>query len=96
MVKKRRITKDKGVKVTFQLPPNAATESARVVGDFNGWAGTPMERQRDGTWRATVTLEPERQYEFRYLLDGERWLTDDDADGFASNPFGEDNSLIRT
>jgi 1,4-alpha-glucan branching enzyme len=96
MVKKRRISKDNVVKVTFALPADAAQESARVVGDFNGWAGTPMQQQRDGTWRATVTLQPARQYEFRYLLDGERWLTDDAADGLARNPFGQDNALILT
>jgi 1,4-alpha-glucan branching enzyme len=96
MLKKRRIAKDNVVKVTFELPAETARESARVVGDFNGWEGTPLERQKDGAWRATVSLEPGREYQFRYLVDGERWLNESSADAVVRNPYGEDNSIIRT
>jgi 1,4-alpha-glucan branching enzyme len=96
MLKKRRITKDNVVKVTFNLPPDAARDSVRVVGEFNQWEGTPLERQKDGTWRTTVSLDPGREYEFRYLVDGERWVNEDDADRHVRNPYGEDNSVIRT
>jgi 1,4-alpha-glucan branching enzyme len=78
------------------LPPEVARDSVRVVGEFNQWEGTPLERQRDGTWKTTVALEPGREYEFRYLVDGERWINDDDADRQVRNPYGEDNSVIRT
>ncbi|MGQ0814799.1 MAG: isoamylase early set domain-containing protein [Gemmatimonadota bacterium] len=96
MVKKRRFAKDNVVKVTFALPADAARESARVVGEFNGWEGTQLERQKDGTWKTTVSLSPGREYEFRYLVDGERWLNDPAADGYRHNPWGEDNSVIST
>ena len=96
MLKKRRFTKENVVKVTFNLPPSVARDSVRVVGDFNQWEGTPLERQKDGTWQTTVSLDPGREYEFRYLADGERWLNDDDADRQVRNPYGEDNSVIRT
>ena len=96
MLKKRRIAKDNVVKVTFDLPPETAQESVRVVGEFNQWEGTPLERQRDGTWRATVSLDPGREYQFRYLVDGERWLNEPSADRYERNPYGEDNSVIRT
>jgi 1,4-alpha-glucan branching enzyme len=96
MLKKRRYTKDNVVKVTFNLPPDAARDSVRVVGEFNQWEGTPLERQKDGTWRTTVSLRPGREYEFRYLVDGERWVNEDDADRQVRNPYGEDNSVIRT
>jgi 1,4-alpha-glucan branching enzyme len=96
MLKKRRFSKDNVVKVTFALPPETAHESVRVVGEFNGWEGTPLERQKDGTWKTTVSLEPGREYEFRYLVDSERWLNDPNADGHVSNPFGEDNSVVAT
>ena len=96
MLKKRRIAKDNVVKVTFALPAEAAQESARVVGEFNAWEGTPLERQKDGSWKATVALSPGREYEFRYLVDNERWLNDPGADGHVHNPFGEDNSVVAT
>jgi 1,4-alpha-glucan branching enzyme len=96
MLKKRRFAKDKVVKVTFSLPPECASDSVRVVGEFNDWAGTCLNRQKDGSWKATVTLPPGREYEFRYLIDDERWLNDPSADRYVRNPFGEDNSIVAT
>lgn len=96
MLKKRRFAKENVVKVTFTLPPDTAQKSARVVGEFNHWEGTPLERQKDGSWRATVALDPGREYEFRYLVDGERWVNEPMADRYARNPYGEDNSVIHT
>ena len=96
MLKKRRFAKDNVVKVTFNLPPEAAQESVRLVGDFNQWEGTPLERQKDGTWKATLSLDAGRAYEFRYLIDGERWENDPDADGTVNNPYGAENSILRT
>lgn len=96
MLKKRRFVKDNLVKVTFTLPPEVAQESVRLVGEFNAWEGTRLERQKDGSWRATVALSPGREYEFRYLIDEERWMNDPSADGYVRNPFGEDNSVVST
>lgn len=96
MLKKRRFAKENVVKVTFNLPPETARKTVRVVGEFNQWEGTPLERQKDGTWRATVSLEPDREYQFRYWIDGERWMNDPMADRYVRNPFGEDNSVITT
>lgn len=96
MLKKRRFTRDNVVKVTFNLPADAARESVRVVGEFNQWEGTPLERHKDGTWRTTVALDPGREYQFRYLVDGERWVNEPAADDYVRNPYGEDNSVVRT
>ena len=96
MLKKRRFAKDNVVKVTFTLPADVVKESARVVGEFNGWEGTPLERQKDGSWRATIALPPGREYEFRYLVDHDRWINDPAAERYVSNPYGEDNSVVST
>ena len=96
MLKKRRFTKDNVVKVTFDLPADTARESVRLVGEFNQWEGTPLERQKDGGWRATLSLDPGREYRFRYLVDGLRWMNEPNADGYVRNPYGEDNSIVRT
>ena len=96
MLKKRRFTKDNVVKVTFTLPADAARESVRLVGEFNGWEGTPLERQKDGTWRTTIALPPGREYEFRYLVDNEQWINDPAAERYVNNPYGEDNSVVST
>jgi len=96
MLRKRRVAKDNVVRVTFALPSDAASDSVRLVAEFNDWEGTPLERQKDGTWKTTVALEPGREYEFRYLADERNWLNDPAADGQVSNPFGEDNSVVAT
>ncbi len=97
MLKKTRST-DKGTaKVTFVLGSQPNAHHVHVAGTFNDWqASTPMKRQKDGTWRATVELEPGRNYEFRYLVDGNVWVNDEAADAYVPNPFGADNCLLRT
>lgn len=96
MLKKRRFAKENVVKVTFTLPAEVARDSVRLVGEFNGWEGTRLDRQKDGSWRTTVALSPGREYEFRYLIDEQRWMNDPGADRYVSNPFGEDNSVVST
>jgi 1,4-alpha-glucan branching enzyme len=97
MLKKRNFRKENVVKVTFMLPPDIAEEEVRIVGDFTNWDETEaMKRQKDGSWKATVALEPGREYQFRYLVDRARWENDPDADGYEQNPYGTENSIIRT
>jgi 1,4-alpha-glucan branching enzyme len=85
--------------VTFSLPLEAAPDAGeiRVVGDFNNWnweAGLQMKATKKG-YRATIELEPGRQYEFRYLLDNERWENDWDADDYVPSPFeGVHNCVV--
>ena len=42
----------------------------------------------------TLTLARGRTYEFRYLLDGERWENDWRADGYLRNDFGGEDSVV--
>ena len=80
-------------RVTFRL--TAAAQSAALLGDFNLWspAAHPLERAEDGSLGVTVALEP-GDYRFRYLVDGERWINDDGADGLVPNLFGTADSLV--
>lgn len=97
MLKKTRSTETGTVKVTFLLPTHTHANHVHVVGDFNDWQGsTPMKHQKDGSWRANVDLAPGRDYQFRYLVDGNHWVNDEAADAYVPNPFGADNSLLRT
>ncbi len=97
MLKKTRSAEGGKAKVTFVLAPQANADHVHVAGDFNDWqAGTPMKRQKDGSWRATVELDPGREYQFRYLVDGNVWVNDEAADAYVPNPFGADNCVVRT
>lgn len=97
MLKKRRFKKENAVKVTFVLSPEVKGDSVHLVGEFNDWQTShAMRRQKDGNWRITVDLEPGREYQFRYLVDGQRWLNDPDADKYVPNPYGDENSVVVT
>jgi hypothetical protein len=96
MLKKARAGESGTAKVTFVLSPEMQAHHVHLAGDFNAWqSSTPMKRQKDGSWRATVELQPGRDYQFRYLVDGNYWVNDEAADGYVPNPFGADNSLLR-
>lgn len=87
--------RDGHIKVTFDIPAEAADPPVSVVGDFNGWdpAATPLVR-RGQKLRASVVLDPGRRYVFRYLADGGRWFNDEAADDYESNGFGGSDSII--
>ena len=96
----KRYLKTKNLsKVTFSLPPEAARDAQAVslVGDFNGWdaEATPMSRLKTGGFKVTLDLEPGREYEYRYLIDGQIWENDWAADQYrpAGIP-GAENSVV--
>jgi 1,4-alpha-glucan branching enzyme len=97
---KKRFLKNNVVKVEFVLPEEIAanTESAFVVGDFNDWSetATPMQKLKNGTFKATLNLEANREYQFRYLVNGSQWRNDGHADQYVQNPYSGDNSVINT
>lgn len=95
MLKKRNANGK--AEVTFVLPPDVQADHVHVTGDFNDWqASTPMKRQKDGSWKVTVPLEQGREYQFRYVINGDHWVNDPQADAYAPNPFGSENSVVRT
>jgi 1,4-alpha-glucan branching enzyme len=96
MFKKQYLKKT--VKVTFYLPDSISAENVYLVGDFNGWdeQATPMEKLKDGRYKATLDLEKGREYQFRYLVNGSDWHNDWNADRYVPNPFSGDNSVINT
>ncbi|MFQ5795757.1 MAG: isoamylase early set domain-containing protein [Candidatus Bipolaricaulia bacterium] len=75
-------------------------ESARtvhIVGEFNGWdaQATPMKRLKNGSFTATIDLELGREYQFRYLIGGESWENDWNAEKYAPTSYGDSkNSVI--
>ncbi len=97
MLKKRRFKKQGITKVTFVLPSEVEATTVHLMGEFNEWQTTQAMRQyKDGSWRITVDLEPGREYQFRYLVDGQRWLNDPQADNYVPNPYGDQNSVVVT
>ncbi|HEY7559849.1 MAG TPA: isoamylase early set domain-containing protein [Candidatus Binatia bacterium] len=85
-------------KITFSVPKQlaACANTVHLVGDFNDWnrSITPMKRRKNGTFTATVYLRPDCDYQFRYLLDGITWENDPQAEKYAPNVYGSENSVV--
>jgi 1,4-alpha-glucan branching enzyme len=75
---------------------NGATRTVYLVGDFNNWNRTakPMKTLKNGTFYASISLVPNREYHFRCLLDGQRWENDWTADKYVPNDYGTENSVV--
>ncbi len=96
---KKQVLKSKPVtKVTFKVSKEMAygAEGVNVVGDFNEWStiDTPMSKLKTGEFSVTVELDQNNSYAFRYLINGEFWYNEPDADGQVPNGLGGENSLI--
>lgn len=86
-------------KVTFRVPAEAAgtAGSVHVVGDFNDWDlyAIPLKKLKDGTFKVTLELEPNHEYQFRYLIDENTWENDWEADRYEPSPYSDtDNSVV--
>ena len=84
------------IDVTFTLPAEVHAGTVALCGEFNDWSAEDIRLQRDsdGSWRATVALEPGRSYRYRYLLDGERWENAWQVGCYAPNSYGSTDSVV--
>jgi 1,4-alpha-glucan branching enzyme len=86
-------------KVTFRVPAEAAGAGGdvHIAGDFNDWDlyAIPLKKLRDGTFKVTLELAPNREYQFRYLIGGNTWENDAEADRYVPSPYGDsENSVV--
>jgi len=86
-------------KVKFILDADKANGATKVnlVGDFNEWDldANVMRKQKNGCFATTIDLEKDKEYEFRYVIDGEIWTNDDLADRYnPSSVGGAENSVV--
>ena len=86
-------------KITFSLSPEIVADATEglLLGDFNNWleeAGVKLKKQKDGSLKATLDLEP-GIYQYRYFLNDGRWVNDANAVGYNFvGEFGVDNCVI--
>jgi len=82
---------------TRSVPFEYFAPAARVVtltGDFNQWnpKAKPMRRNAGGLWKLTLRLAP-GVYQYKFLVDGERWDEDPLNVHRALNEHGTFNSI---
>jgi 1,4-alpha-glucan branching enzyme len=95
-MKKSYTKTGRSCRVTFELPAEVNANTVALCGEFNDWDPTqhPMKRRKDGSFSLTVSLKPGDDYRFRYLVDGERWENDWEADKYLPNEFGTEDSVV--
>jgi len=97
-IRKKYLKEKKVCRATFKLVANKDNppEKVSVVGDFNDWKveATPMKKGKDGFFSVSIDFPLNTIYQFRYLIDGNRWENDDAADNYETSPFGTENSVI--
>ncbi len=102
MALKKSFSKEKQIcKVTFSVSPEAAAgaQTINLAGDFNSWSSTdtPLKKGKDGGFSVTLELPMDKEFQFRYLLDGCRWENDWKADKYIPAPYSNaDNSVVVT
>jgi len=96
---KKQLLKSKPIcKVSFRLDAAdaAGANTVQLLGDFNNWdkSAEPMTKLKSNDFTAVLELETGKDYQFRYYIDGSIWKNDPQADYFAANSFGEENSVV--
>lgn len=99
---KKKYLKSKPVcKVTFNLPKKEVSGARKValVGEFNDWKpkkADAMRKLKNGAFTRTLDLEVGKSYEFRYLVDGETWINDPEADAYVGNGVSSEENCVVT
>ena len=82
------------VPFTLKLP---GAKSVTVIGDFNEWdpAKTPLTKisEKDDLWAVSVMLPP-GQFQYQFVVDGEKRLVDPAAPQSVKSEFGDANSVV--
>ena len=92
MPKAAKGSKKRESKETFTFTDGSA-QNVLLAGDFTDWEdhAVPMKKQKNGAWKATVTLEP-GTYEYRFLVDGQ-WRDDAECTERRPNGMGAENCV---
>ncbi|MEM7654944.1 MAG: isoamylase early set domain-containing protein [Bacteroidota bacterium] len=97
-ISKKSLKSKPVTKVTFKLSKAdvEGAQSVQLLGDFNEWdqANGEMKPLKNGSFSATLNLESGKEYQFRYLVDGQSWMNENEADKVTSSPFGSENSVL--
>ncbi|UCF66795.1 MAG: isoamylase early set domain-containing protein [Acidobacteriota bacterium] len=96
MIKKTPVKKSDKIAVTFSMRGFDSADSVCVAGEFNGWDpdSHPLRKRKDGLWATTLRLPRNGRLEFKYVVDGQLWVNDDEADASVPDPFGGRNSVL--
>ncbi|OGW34383.1 MAG: hypothetical protein A2010_10045 [Nitrospirae bacterium GWD2_57_9] len=84
-----------GVIVTINLyAPDA--EKVAVAGTFNKWKteANVLRKGENGYWTISIPLQP-GDYTYMFVVDGQAWVTDPNAEAYRDDGFGNKNAVLR-
>ena len=84
------------VQQTFQYVSDVPLKSVSVAGTFNVWNkdATPLKLDSDGrTWSVKLSV-PYGKVQYKFVIDGEKWITDPRNSAVAADGNGNSNSVI--
>jgi 1,4-alpha-glucan branching enzyme len=94
---KKEVAGNSTMRITFRVSKQLWADQVALIGEFNNWdPHTHLLQQThlDTDWHITLELERGHSYHFRYLVDGESWMDDDQADGYVLDAFGRIDSVV--
>ena len=73
-----------------------AADSVSVAGDFNAWSrlGTPLKRNASGLWVTEILVPRAGRFEYKFIVDGQRWIEDPNNGLKAPDNYGGLNSVL--
>jgi serine protease AprX len=82
-------------RLTFVFHDDAA-KSVSVAGDFNGWdqLATPLKRNVTGLWSTEIVVTQKGRFEYKFIVNGQRWLEDPSNGMKTPDNHGGLNSLV--
>jgi serine protease AprX len=71
-------------------------ESVSVAGDFNGWnqVATPLKRNGSGLWTTEIAAPRSGLLEYKFVVNGNRWIEDPSNGMKTPDSFGGLNSIL--
>lgn len=82
-------------RLTFVFHDDSA-HSVSVAGDFNGWShvATPLKRNESGLWLTEIDVPRAGRFEYKFIINGQRWIEDPSNGLKAANNYGGLNSVL--
>ena len=73
-----------------------SAQSVSIAGDFNGWShvATPLKQNESGLWSTEIGVPRTGRFEYKFIVNGQRWIEDPSNGMKAPNNYGGLNSVL--
>lgn len=96
MISKSYYNNGNTCRVTFRVCPDRDPGSVYLVSSHDDWDkhARPMTRRKDGCFSTSLVLPKGARVQFRYLLDGDQWINEENADEYVDNTHGDTDCVV--